>query len=193
MKYCSNCGSQVADGSSFCSNCGGFVSNDVQGTQQSVEQPTMQQNAYQQPTMQQNVYQQPGMQQNAYQQPGMQQNVKARPSITERNIVLQIVLSLVTCGLYAIYWLLVMTDDSNALSENNKTASGGMTILLIFLTCGIYTYYWFYKMGKKLHEAGMTYGRNVSDNSVLYLILALFGFGIVDYCMIQSDLNKFAK
>lgn len=33
---------------------------------------------------------------------------------------------------------------------------------------------------------------NASDNSVLYLILAVLGLGIVNYCLIQSDLNDFA-
>ncbi len=31
------------------------------------------------------------------------------------------------------------------------------------------------------------------DNTeILYLILAIFGFGIVNMCLIQSDLNKMA-
>lgn len=65
-------------------------------------------------------------------------------------------------------------------------------ILLSIITCGIYGLYWNYKMGKELYEAKCKKGMNASDNSVLYLILAVLGLGIVNYCLIQSDLNDFA-
>lgn len=47
-------------------------------------------------------------------------------------------------------------------------------------------------MGKKLAEAGQRYGVAISDNSILYLVLGIFGLGIVSYALIQNDLNKFA-
>ena len=48
-------------------------------------------------------------------------------------------------------------------------------------------------MGKKMYEAGKIRGKDISDNSVLYLVLSLFGLAIVNYCLIQNDLNKFAE
>lgn len=36
-------------------------------------------------------------------------------------------------------------------------------------------------------------GINSSDNSVLYLILGIFGLGIVNYCIMQSELNTIAR
>ena len=47
-------------------------------------------------------------------------------------------------------------------------------------------------IGKRLYEAGKEQGVDVSDNSILYIVLSLFGLGIVNYCLIQNDLNKFA-
>lgn len=35
-------------------------------------------------------------------------------------------------------------------------------------------------------------GMSAKDNSVLYLVLQFLGLGIVNYCLIQSDLNKYA-
>lgn len=35
-------------------------------------------------------------------------------------------------------------------------------------------------------------GLNVEDNSVLYLILQLFGLGIVNYALMQNELNQLA-
>lgn len=114
------------------------------------------------------------------------------PLIAERNMVLAIVLALVTCGIYSIYWFIVMTDEANKVSGEQDT-SGVMAFLFTLLTCGIYGFFWYYKMGKKLHAAGQRAGKEISDNSILYLVLGLFGLGIVNYALIQNDLNKFAK
>lgn len=112
--------------------------------------------------------------------------------ISERNIIIALLLSFVTCGFYGIYWFIAMTDESNKVS-GNASPSGGMAFLFSLLTCGFYTFYWNYKMGQKMYQAGQMHGKEISDNSIIYLILSLFGFGLVNYCLIQSDLNKFSK
>ena len=112
-------------------------------------------------------------------------------TVQKRDIVVAIILSLVTCGIYGIYWFICLTNDSNKASGDYKT-SGGMAFLLTLVTCGIYGWYWYYQMGKKMVQAGANNGVAIEDNSVLYLILGIFGLGIVDYCLIQSDLNKIA-
>lgn len=114
-----------------------------------------------------------------------------RPMISKRDVAMAIILSIITCGLYGIYWFIVMTDESNNVSDE-KTSSGGLAFLYTLVTCGIYRLYWNYKMGQKLYLAGKKYNLPISDNSVLYLILAIFGLDIVNYCLIQSDLNRFA-
>lgn len=113
------------------------------------------------------------------------------PLITKRDIVVAIILTFVTCGIYGIYWFIVMTDDVNSLSDE-KMASGGTAFLYSILTCGIYALYWSYKIGQKMAEAGKKYNKPINDNSVLYLVLSIFGLGLVNYCLIQSDLNRFA-
>lgn len=113
------------------------------------------------------------------------------PLITKRDIVVAVILTFVTCGIYGIYWFIVMTDDVNSLSDE-KMASGGTAFLYSILTCGIYALYWNYKIGQKMAEAGKKYNKPINDNSVLYLVLSIFGLGLVNYCLIQSDLNRFA-
>ena len=163
MKYCSSCGAELANDVKFCSKCGNKV-NLV-----SDEEVANNQNTYQESV----------------------QGSKRAFLITKREIAIAIILSVVTCGIYSIYWFIVMTDDINKLSDKKET-SGGMAFLFSLLTCGIYTFYWNYKMGKQLYDAGKRHGRDISDNSILYLILSLLGLGIVSYCLLQSDLNKFA-
>ena len=108
-----------------------------------------------------------------------------------RSIPMAIILSLVTCGVYLLYWFVVMTDEANSVSD--ETATGGaLSLIFTLITCGLYGIYWHYQMGKKLYDAGVKNNVAISDNSVLYLILSLFGLGIVNYCLIQNDLNKFS-
>lgn len=114
-------------------------------------------------------------------------------AIQQRGIVMCIVLTFVTCGIYGLYWLYAMTEDANKVSGEANPTSGGMVLLLSLVTCGLYSIYWVYKMGKTLNEAGTKRGVEIQDNSVLYLILTLIGLGIVDYCLIQNDLNKLAN
>ena len=58
---------------------------------------------------------------------------------------------------------------------------GGM---LTIVTCGIFGYYWNYKMGKAFMAIG------ASDNSVLYLVLSIFGLSIVNWCIMQDAINR---
>lgn len=112
--------------------------------------------------------------------------------ISKKEILTAILLSLVTCGIYGIFWFISITDDANQVS-GEATPSGAMAILYTLITCGIYSFFWNYKMGQKMHEAGKKHGKEIADNSVLYLVLSLFGLSIVNFCLIQSDLNKFAQ
>jgi len=110
----------------------------------------------------------------------------------ERNIVTCIVLSLVTCGIYGIVWFITLTDDA-ARANNNPNFSGGKAFLFTLLTCGIYTIYWYYKMGKEIYNAKINRSMQANDKSILYLILGLLGLGIVNYCLMQDELNDLAR
>ncbi len=113
---------------------------------------------------------------------------------TERNIATSIILTIFTCGIYGIFWFISLTDDVRNASEDSSMPSGGIAFLLTLVTCGIYGIYWAYRMGKGLAAAHQQMGdKVVSDNSVLYLILQIFGFGIINYAIMQNDLNGLAR
>lgn len=107
-------------------------------------------------------------------------------NIKERNIVTSIILSVVTCGLYGIYWVICLARE--AVSVKDPADSGILEIvLMLFLP-----FLGFFMAEKKLAEGCAEKGIAHQDNSVLYLILGLVGLGIVNYCMMQNDLNKIA-
>ena len=121
--------------------------------------------------------------------------VKAnKPHIEKRDIVTCIILSIVTCGIYGIIWLVNLVNDINTVCQDDKSnQSAGTIILLIIITCGIYGIIYFYQAGSRMAEAGKKYGINIADNSTVYLLLSIFGLQIVTYCLIQSDLHKLAE
>lgn len=119
-------------------------------------------------------------------------NNSASPIIVKREIVVALILSIITCGIYAIYWFVCLTNEANKVS-GETSPTGGMAFLLNLITCGIYGFYWNYKMGQKLATAGKMHNKDIADNAILYLVLSIFGLSIVNYCIMQSDLNKFAE
>lgn len=122
------------------------------------------------------------------------QNVGGRPVVQNRNLATAIILSVVTCGIYALVWFFNLINDVNTVCQDDKSnQSAGTVFLLTLVTCGIYGIIWFYQVGSRMHAAGQRYGVQVDDNSTLYLILSIIGFQFIDYCLVQSDLNKFSN
>lgn len=112
--------------------------------------------------------------------------------VQRRDIAIAIILTFVTCGIYGIYWFIVLTDDVKTASGDDKLASGGLAFVFTLISCGIYGIYWAYKIGELMKIAQQKNGTEVKDNAVLYLVLELFGLGIVTYALVQSDLNTIA-
>lgn len=115
--------------------------------------------------------------------------------IQRRSIAMCIILSLVTCGIYGIYWFVVLTDDANTLLPDNKglnNTSGGVAFLLSLVTCGIYGLYWAYKQGEKIDEAKTAREIMSSNSGIIYLLLTIFGFGIIAEALMQNELNSMA-
>ena len=112
--------------------------------------------------------------------------------VKQKNIATAIILSIITCGIYFYVWMYDITESANV-ATNKSEITPGMAILLSIITCGIYSIYWNYKMGKQIYEARIAKGMNASDNSILYLILSLLGWSIINVALMQSDLNEMAK
>ena len=115
------------------------------------------------------------------------------PSIQKRNIALYVVLSIVTCGLFGLYWFCCLNDDTNKVSGHPEATGGVAAILLTLVTCGIYGLFWMYNMGTRIDEVKAKNGMPGGNSGVLYLILALFGFGWISEILLQIELNKLAE
>lgn len=109
--------------------------------------------------------------------------------VQRREIVTAIILSIITCGIYGIYWFIKLNDEINYLSGNQNDISGGIAFLLSVVTCNIYGLFWMYKMGEKLDTICSGKGIPIQSRGILYLILSLFGFSIISYALMQDSIN----
>ena len=105
-----------------------------------------------------------------------------------RSVGMCVVLSIITCGIYGIYWYYCLNEDINEVTGRPGT-SGGMVILFTLLSCGIYSIYWCYKMGEKLDAARAEQGTPTGSLSILYLVLSIFGRDIVAWALMQNEVN----
>lgn len=118
--------------------------------------------------------------------------------IQKRNIGVNVLLSIVTCGIYGLYWMYTLNEDTNYITRNKADFSGGMVILLNIVTCGIFGVYWAYRQGEKLDKYFATRRGGVvsTENlSMLYLLLAICSYftgftTLVAYALMQDKLNR---
>ena len=107
----------------------------------------------------------------------------------QRNVALCVILTMVTCGIYGIYWFICLVNDLNYATGDVQSPSGGMVFLLDIVTCGIYGLYWCYKAGDKIDRVKQQWGIPSSNTGILYLILSLIGLDIVVWALVQSEVN----
>lgn len=112
--------------------------------------------------------------------------------ISKRDLVLNIILTIVTCGLWGIVWEVRIADDIKLLTGEESLVSGIVLVLLSLVTCGIYFIFWVYNAGNKLELVKAGYGLPTESKGLVYVVLSIFGFSIVALALMQNDLNTVA-
>lgn len=103
-----------------------------------------------------------------------------------RSIALGIVLTLVTCGLYNLFWQAKqMAAVNSILSENKYYFLPWLGLSVI--TCGIYHVYHEYRMSNDLARA---LGRDASNDGLIAILLSLFGLSLVVDAIQQAQINE---
>lgn len=110
--------------------------------------------------------------------------------IQKRSVPICVLLSIVTCGIYLMYWFVVATNEVDAVTED-PGPGGGMSLLLTILTCGIYGIYWAWKTGDKLDASRVRNGAVPGSFAILFLVLNLLGLSVVTLAIVQNELNHY--
>lgn len=162
-KFCPYCGGAIESSDVFCPNCGADLR----------ERTSTYENTY---TRSETPY-----------ETRTTDITRRVEGIEQRSIPMYVILSIVTCGIFGLYWLYHLNEDLNMLVPDENNYSGAMVVLLSLVTCGIFLIYWSYKAGKRVERLTRD-----TDAAILYLVLTLFGLSIVTYAMIQDAINKTA-
>ena len=107
-------------------------------------------------------------------------------AIQNRNVVTCVLLTIVTCGIYGIYWCIMLAKEGVSVKDPSDDGILEIILMLFFPFLGVFL------VEKKFAEGCAARRIPHTDNSILYLILGLVGLNIVSVCMLQSDLNKLA-
>ncbi len=169
--YCSKCGTYIRYNARFCPSCGKSVLEEKNGKADLVFSKKYDLNLY-------------------------DTTLKAN-----RNFLLYIFLSIITCGIYALFFWNSYTKDLNKVCNDGQNAPNSLIVFILsILTCGIYYLCWIYKNANRIKEAGNRFNVMVHENgtnmilwSTIGAILTVgIGFFIAQYFMI-SNLNKVIK
>lgn len=98
----------------------------------------------------------------------------------DRSLVMYIILTIITCGIYSYYFLYKMAQDMNIMCEGDGNQTAGLVkfILLSYITCGIYGIYWFYALGNRMQLNAPRYGLEFQENGTTVLLWYLVGLVI---------------
>ena len=68
----------------------------------------------------------------------------------QRSVGMCIVLSIITCGIYGMYWFVCVSNETDAVT-GEYGPGGGMCLLLTIVTCGIYSWYFIYSIARDVN------------------------------------------
>jgi hypothetical protein len=106
-----------------------------------------------------------------------------------RDLVLSIILTVVTCGIYKLFWMYQLGNDIAMLRGDDQPKP--MTdLLLTLVTCGLWYFVVSYRWAQLLNDVvGQRGGRVDSNFPGLCLVLAIFSYGVVDLALMQNMMN----
>lgn len=106
------------------------------------------------------------------------------------SIGLGILLSLVTCGIYLLFWEYRQMKTLNAWLGREEF-DFLVWILLSLITCGIFAVYYEYKMARAINTIQGRAGEHVNDTlPLISLVLAIFGLPLVSTAIQQAEINE---
>lgn len=172
LMFCSQCGSQISDGAGFCPMCGAKVGGGPAAPQPSPVVPE-EVDANSSPVQSAQVVPVPP----ASTSPTGDPASGAVPVDASRSLLIWVLLSFITCGLYTWYFVYTLAVDMNRMCQGDNDETPGLLvfILLSIVTCGFYSYWWYYKIGNRMQANAPRYGLQFQENGTTILLWMIFG------------------
>ena len=102
-----------------------------------------------------------------------------------------IILTIITCGLYGLFWQYKQMQVLNAWL-GRKEYDFWIWLILSIVTCGLFALYYEYTMAKGINEVQENNGLRVNnDLALLCVFLAFVGVGVASLAIQQGEINRF--
>ena len=118
-------------------------------------------------------------------------------AIKERNSGVVVVLSLVTCGVYALYWLFKTSEELKA-ATNDAQINPAIDLVVSLLTCGLWGIAVTYRNAQKVHQTILPYHPQHKDQSQTIILLSVASLVVgvtwlVSVFLTHEELNMLAR
>jgi protein-S-isoprenylcysteine O-methyltransferase Ste14 len=92
-----------------------------------------------------------------------------------------ILLSIITFGIYGLYWIHKLAKDVNLICEGDGKKTGSLLkcLLLGIITFGIYDFVWLYLLGDRLQDNAQRYGLTFKESGCAVLLWCILGALII--------------
>ena len=117
--------------------------------------------------------------------------------VQERTPLSTILITVVTCGIYGLYWQFKTTDELRT-ATNDDSINPMLELLLTLVTGGIWGVYVQYRNAQKIHAALASRDPSRKDQSQTILILAIAMYfvgvtGFIAMWLLQEEFNALAR
>jgi Domain of unknown function (DUF4234) len=101
-----------------------------------------------------------------------------------------LIITLLTCGLFNLYWNYRQMQACNDLLDDDEF-NYWIWLLLSIVTCGLYHIYYQFKMGRAIVEIQTSMNEKVFDAlPIISIIVTILGLSIIVDCIHQNEINK---
>jgi len=114
-----------------------------------------------------------------------------------RNSGMVLLLSIVTCGIYYMWWIYKTSEELNR-TLGDPSINPGIDLLLSIISCGLWAIYLMYRNTQKIHHALIAKDPYRKDATQLVLIMNLIPFigiptTVVAIYLVQEEFNALAR
>lgn len=101
--------------------------------------------------------------------------------IKKRDLVMVIILSIITLGIYGLYWIHCLAKDVNTICAGDGKNTGGLLkcLLLGLITLGIYNLVWIFMLGDRLQDNAAKYDIKIKESGGTILLWYILGSFII--------------
>lgn len=111
--------------------------------------------------------------------------------MTNRSVATVIILTIVTCGIYGLYWLYVTADGLENYGRTGSITPVVQLVLAIFIPVAGFVLFGI-AANDNLNSIRAQRGLMPVDNKVVYILLGLF-LPIVLIGLVQNEINKLTQ